>query len=104
MGEAVDSKPKQKDLREKLLRSKVMSCRADKVKRLERWKEKRDDAKSVDKEKEREMLIAKMRSEDKEEASKLMSRLRRTMKGYSISFKMIQTMGEGKRISKKSLC
>ena len=76
MGEAVDSKPKQKDLREKLLRSKVMSCRADKVKRLERWKEKRDDAKSVDKEKEREMLIAKMRGEDKEEASKLMSRLK----------------------------
>jgi len=63
-GEAVDSKLKQKDLREKLLRKKLVNCRATKTKR---WKEK-------------ETLIEKMRSEDlvllKEEATKLMSRLK----------------------------
>ena len=63
-GEAVDSKLKQKDLREKLLRRKLVNCRATKTKR---WKEK-------------ETLIEKMRSEDlvllKEEATKLMSRLK----------------------------
>ena len=59
-----DSKLKQKDLREKLLRKKLVNCRATKTKR---WKEK-------------ETLIEKMRSEDlvllKEEATKLMSRLK----------------------------
>jgi len=75
--EAVDCKLKQKDLREKL-RSKSLNCRADKTKLLERWKEKKggDTGSFGNKEKEQEMLIAKMRSEDKEEASKLLLRLK----------------------------
>ena len=72
-GEAVDSKLKQKDLREKLLRKKLVNCRATKTKR---WKEK-------------ETLIEKMRSEDlillKEEATKLMSRLKEERSHHAVN-------------------
>ena len=90
--EAADCKLKQKDLREKLSRSKSMNCRADKTKLLERWKEKKggDTGSFGNMEKEQEMLIAKMRSEDKEEASKLLLRLKeevQSQKPLNVSIK-----------------